>query len=434
MTWHMSEEPAMRTSALALINSLVSAVRTGAVTTPPRAAGLSGTAAAAATAQRRAPAPAAAERGPSLFVDIGANLLDSVFDGEYRGKRAHPPDIDAVLARAASAGVERAIVTAGSLDESRRALEFVRARRDVGSPVKLYCTVGVHPTRSLEFVPPAERVALEAAMRTLADAGEAGGDAARAELAAAEARLSGDGDAAKAVAAHVGTHVAALRALLDEGRAEGLTVAVGECGLDYDRLHFCPAGVQKIGFEAQLALADATGLPLFLHNRATAGDFAAICSARKAQMHGGGVVHSFDGDASELDELLGLGLDIGLNGCSLKTADNLAVAARVPLKALHLETDAPWCAIKRTHAGHSHVRPLIDAATAEPYEEVKKEKWTAGACVKDRCEPCHIVHVLQVVNGARSAHGEADTEEERVAAAAYANSMRLFWPNESSEQ
>ncbi len=31
-----------------------------------------------------------------------------------------------------------------------------------------------------------------------------------------------------------------------------------------------------------------------------------------------------------------------LTYCSLKTAENLAVAALVPLEALHLETDAPW--------------------------------------------------------------------------------------------
>ena len=202
-------------------------------------------------------------------------------------------------------------------------------------------------------------------------------------------------------------------------------------------------------------------------------------------------MHSFDGDAAELDALLGLGLHIGVNGCSLRTADNLAVAAAVPAERLHLETDAPWCGIKRTHAGrravcrrrreggagagagarpgggrgpvvprggggarapllcfgqrrHSHVRPDPSLPA-----EVKKEKWVDGATVKDRCEPCYIAHVLQVLCGARLAaragggkggggkgggggapSDEQLAEEARVAAAAYSNSMRVFWPGE----
>ena len=79
-----------------------------------------------------------------------------------------------------------------------------------------------------------------------------------------------------------------------------------------------------------------------------------------------------------------------LTYCSRKTAENLAVAALVPLEALHLETDAPWCTVKRTHAGHHYTRPLA-------WPEAKKAaKWEDGHVVKDRCEPCHLVHVLQV--------------------------------------
>ena len=38
------------------------------------------------------------------LIDIGANLLDTMFQGEYRGKQAHPPDLQAVLERAAASG------------------------------------------------------------------------------------------------------------------------------------------------------------------------------------------------------------------------------------------------------------------------------------------------------------------------------------------
>ena len=148
--------------------------------------------------------------------------------------------------------------------------------------------------------------------------------------------------------------------------------------------------------------------------RSTSAIFS--CAARRAEMGAGGVVHSFDGGAAELDQLLDLGLHIGLNGCSLRTADNLAVAAAVPLGRLHLETDAPWCGIKRTHAGAQHLSPLA-------HPEVKKEKWADGCTVKDRCEPCHIAHVLQVVAGARGGSVDAET----VAAAAYENSVGMFF-------
>lgn len=357
---------------------------------------------------------------PFRFVDIGVNLLDSMFEGNYRGKQHHPLDLDAVLARAAEAGVSHAIVTAGSLEESRRALSFVRAQRAAGCPVRLHSTVGVHPTRSLEFLPDADRAEVEAAMAAVPAEQRASACAEAVALASLETVVLSRLHVKAAMAAHV----TALRSVLDDGVTDGAVVAVGECGLDYDRLAFCPKGVQRASYAQQLELAHATLLPLFLHNRATGGEFAAMCAAERSQMGAGGVVHSFDGDVTELEELLGLGLHIGLNGCSLKTRANLDVAARVPLDRLHLETDAPWCGIKGTHAGAAHVRPLLAAATGAPHAEEKKEKWRPGALVKDRCEPCHIRQVLQVVSAARGGRGEA--AEAEVAAAAFENSMRMF--------
>lgn len=39
------------------------------------------------------------------LIDIGANLLDDMFQGVYRGKRAHPADFELMLQRAKAAGV-----------------------------------------------------------------------------------------------------------------------------------------------------------------------------------------------------------------------------------------------------------------------------------------------------------------------------------------
>ena len=56
----------------------------------------------------------------------------------------------------------------------------------------------------------------------------------------------------------------------------------------------------------------------------------------------GGIVHSFDGSAEEAAELVELGLYIGVNGCSLRTEQNVEVVRSMPLGRIVAETDAPW--------------------------------------------------------------------------------------------
>lgn len=60
--------------------------------------------------------------------------------------------------------------------------------------------------------------------------------------------------------------------LRDFAKSSDKIKAIGECGLDYDRLHFCPAETQKVWFERQLKLSAEVGKPLFLHMRAAAKD------------------------------------------------------------------------------------------------------------------------------------------------------------------
>jgi len=75
------------------------------------------------------------------FIDIGANLLDDMFQGIYKGKKSHESDIDLVLKRAFNSGLQKIIVTAGYLNELKNTLKLIQSYE------QLYTTVGVHPTR-----------------------------------------------------------------------------------------------------------------------------------------------------------------------------------------------------------------------------------------------------------------------------------------------
>lgn len=85
------------------------------------------------------------------------------------------------------------------------------------------------------------------------------------------------------------------------------------------------------------------------------------------------MVHSFTGTAEEMAELMELGLFIGLNGCSFKTAENCEVAKVVRLDRLMLETDGPWCEVRPSHEGWKYLvemekreREAVAQATPSP--------------------------------------------------------------------
>ncbi|CAN1277713.1 Deoxyribonuclease TATDN1 [Linum perenne] len=298
------------------------------------------------------------------MIDIAVNFTDGMFSGIYHGKQCHVADIPTVLNRAWSSGVERIIVTGGSLEESKKALEIAE------TDGRLFCTVGVHPTRCTEF------------------------------------DESGDPE----------NHFQALLSLAKEGIQKGKVVAVGECGLDYDRLHFCPAEVQKKYFEKQFELAHATKLPMFLHMRAAAEDFCEIMKSNKCRFTGG-VTHSFTGTAEESNKLLSFkNMYIGVNGCSLKTTENLDVVREIPIDRMMIETDSPYCEIKNTHAGIKLVK--------SSWPSKKKEKYEPGSIVKGRNEPCLVRQVLEVIAGCKG----VDLEE--MSRTIYHNTCRIFFPQD----
>ena len=120
-------------------------------------------------------------------------------------------------------------------------------------------------------------------------------------------------------------------------------VAVGECGLDYDRM-FSTKENQIRCLEKHIVLAEKLDKPLFLHERIAADDFIKrfkkhpdICTKS--------VVHCFTGNKATLDKYLSMGFSIGITGwiCDDRRGKELREAVRIiPMDRILVETDAPY--------------------------------------------------------------------------------------------
>jgi TatD DNase family protein len=207
------------------------------------------------------------------LIDIGSNLTHSSFAA----------DLEAVMDRAAAAGVRRQVVTGADLASSRAAAALAAAH-----PGALWCTAGVHPHHATELEP-------------------------------------------------------GRREELEEMLSLPRVVAVGECGLDYFR-DFSPRAAQRQAFVAQLEIAAAAAKPVFLHQRDAHEDFTAILAEFLPAL-AGGVAHCFTGGPRELEAYLALGLSIGVTGwvCDERRGADLREAVpRIPAERLMIETDAPY--------------------------------------------------------------------------------------------
>jgi len=143
----------------------------------------------------------------------------------------------------------------------------------------------------------------------------------------------------------------------------------------------------------------------------------ALCAKHRHRFTAG-VIHSFDGTAAEAAAFVELGLHIGINGCSLKTAENVAVVRdAIPVEKLMIETDAPWCDIRKTHASFGMV-------TSHWPQVGKPDKWKPDACVKGRNEPCMLRQVLEVVAACK-----ASTPEE-IGPQILRNTNDVFFPQQ----
>lgn len=172
-------------------------------------------------------------------------------------------------------------------------------------------------------------------------------------------------------------------------------IGIGECGLDYYRSEKSDRQLEI--FRLQVNLQDKYGLPMFYHCRSAFEDFINIVSSRLENTHIG-VVHSFDGTMEEMEIAISKGLYIGVNGCSMKTEDNIMMVQQIPLSRLLLETDSPYCQIRKSHASSRFTAPSRDRFN----------------------KPAGIRNVAEAVAGIK---GITIKEVEN---AAYENTLRLF--------
>ncbi|WP_462156735.1 TatD family hydrolase [Pseudoalteromonas sp. GB56] len=158
-------------------------------------------------------------------------------------------------------------------------------------------------------------------------------------------------------------------------------VAIGECGLDYNR-DFSPRPQQREVFARQLALANELNLPVYLHERDAHDDMLAILKEYQPK----GVLHCFTGTKAHAENYLDLGLYLGVTGwvCDERRSQDLNDALSViSIERVLIETDAPYL-LPRT------IRPKPKSR---------------------RCEPMHLTYVVAHL----SAHyGVSEQEISRI--------------------
>ena len=192
-------------------------------------------------------------------------------------------DLEAVLQRSAEAQVARIMLTGTDLASTRKAIDWSTQR-----PAQFRATAGFHPHVASAWDSVAEQEIAELALR-------------------------------------------------DE------VVAVGECGLDYNR-DFSPRDIQRKVFTAHLSIAAQCKKPLFLHQREAHEEFVSLLKPRVDEL-AGGVVHCFTDTREAMEEYLELGFYIGITGwvCDDRRGKDLRQTVKeLPLDRLLIETDAPY--------------------------------------------------------------------------------------------
>ncbi len=192
-------------------------------------------------------------------------------------------DVNQVIEDAVNSGVSTMIVTGTNIEKSRQALQLCTQYPD-----SLYSTAGIHPHDASSYTEES---------------------------------------------------VSQLSTLLNESHA----LAIGECGLDFNRNYSTP--VEQLScFEVQLELAVELQMPVFLHQREAHADFLRLIKKYRSGLVGA-VAHCFTGGQGELESYLEEDLYIGITGwlCDERRGKALNDCVHlIPENRVLVETDAPY--------------------------------------------------------------------------------------------
>ncbi|HEX3794418.1 MAG TPA: TatD family hydrolase [Acidimicrobiales bacterium] len=259
----------------------------------------------------------------SGWFDSHCHVQEEYVEGENGG------DVDAVLAQAAAAGVDRLICIGTGETTSAQAVAV--ARRVQGPDLAAWASIGLHPHEAATGID---------------------------DVAALLAREMAVGD--------------------------GAVVAVGECGLDYFYEH-SPRPAQREAFAAQIALAHHYDLALVIHARDAWDDLFTVLASEGVPART--VLHCFTGGPAEAERCLAAGMFVSFSGIiTFKNASDVrAAAALCPLDRLLVETDSPFLAPVpfRGRPNEPALLPYVGAVVAEvkgcPVAEVMERSAAAAA-------------------------------------------------------
>ncbi|HVE50685.1 MAG TPA: TatD family hydrolase [Casimicrobiaceae bacterium] len=139
-------------------------------------------------------------------------------------------------------------------------------------------------------------------------------------------------------------------------------VAIGETGLDYYRLEG-DLKWQRARFRTHIRAARECGKPLVIHTRSAADDTLRLMRDEHAS-EVGGVMHCFTETWDVAQAALQLGFHISFSGIvTFKNAASLkAIAQRVPLERMLIETDSPYLAPVPYRGKRNHPALVVHVA------------------------------------------------------------------------